>query len=235
LPETIITLALALAAGLIVGGERGWQERTGPEGSRVAGIRTFGLIGLLGGLWELVTGGNAIAFGCGFLALGVIMGIAHYAEARADRDYGITTIIATLVTFVLGGLAVRGERSVAMAAAAVVAVLLNLKPALHQWLKRIEPKELHAALQLLLISLVILPILPDRGYGPWEALNPHELWMLVVLIAGLSFAAYVAVKVAGPEHGALLTGLTLARGYTELLTLTRGWVAAKLHPACDQR
>jgi uncharacterized membrane protein (DUF4010 family) len=207
LPDTLINLALALAAGLIVGAERGWQERTGDEGSRLAGIRTFGLIGLLGGFWELLTAGNAVAFGCGFLALGIIVAAAHYAEAKADRDYGITTIVATLITFILGALAVRGEGSTALAGAAVVATILNLKPTLHGWLKRIEPAEINAALKLLLISLVILPILPHRGYGPWEALNPYALWSFVILVAGISFAAYAAIKIAGATRGVLLTGL----------------------------
>jgi uncharacterized membrane protein (DUF4010 family) len=75
---------------------------------------------------------------------------------------------------------------------------------LHRWLQHIERQELTAALKLLLISLVVLPVLPDRGYGPWLALNPHELWWLVVLIAVISFAAYCAVKIAGPERGILL-------------------------------
>jgi uncharacterized membrane protein (DUF4010 family) len=77
---------------------------------------------------------------------------------------------------------------------------------LHRWLQHIERQELTAALKLLLISLVVLPVLPDRGYGPWLALNPHELWWLVVLIAVISFAAYCAVKIAGPERGILLAG-----------------------------
>jgi uncharacterized membrane protein (DUF4010 family) len=207
LPDTLINLAIALAAGLIVGAERGWQERAGTEGSRIAGIRTFSLIGLLGGLWQLVAGDNAIAFGCGFLALALVMAAAHYAESQEDRDYGVTTIIATLITFALGALAVRGERSVATAGAAVVAALLNLKPVLHRWLERIKPAEIRAALKLLLVSLVILPILPDKGYGPWEALNPYKLWLLVVLIAAISFAAYVAIRIAGTRSGILLTGL----------------------------
>ena len=85
-------------------------------------------------------------------------------------------------------------------------IILSLKPVLHRWLQHIERQELTAALKLLLISLVVLPVLPDRGYGPWLALNPHELWWLVVLIAVISFAAYCAVKIAGPERGILLAG-----------------------------
>ena len=205
--ETLLNLGLALALGLLVGVERGWQEREAAEGSRLAGIRTFGLISLLGGVWELLgRGSGEIVLGIAFLAFVVLMSAAHVAEARASHDYGVTTLIATLITFALGALSVRGEHAVAATAAVLTTIILSLKPILHRWLRRIEQQELTAALKLLLISVVILPILPDRGYGPWQALNPHELWWLVILIAVISFAAYCAVKIAGPERGILLAG-----------------------------
>jgi uncharacterized membrane protein (DUF4010 family) len=203
----IISLGLALALGLLVGLERGWQERAAAEGSRIAGIRTFGLIGLLGGLWELLAREvGELILGVAFLAFALLMVIAHVAEARVSKDYGVTTLIAALITFVLGALVVRGYRGIAATGAVVTTILLSLKPVLHSWLQRIEAVELKAALKLLLVSVVILPILPDHGYGPWQALNPYEIWWLVVLMAALSFAAYCAVKVAGAEKGILWTG-----------------------------
>jgi uncharacterized membrane protein (DUF4010 family) len=206
--NTLINLALSLAAGLIVGLERGWQERTAAEGSRIAGVRTFGLIGLFGGLAALLAeSAGQILLGFAFLAFALLMVISHVAEARDSKDYGVTTLIAALITFALGALSVREQQAIAATGAVVTAILLSLKPVLHRWLKRIEPAELYAALKLLLISVVILPVLPDRGFGPWQALNPYELWWLVVLIAGISFAAYIAVKIAGAERGILLTGL----------------------------
>ena len=96
------------------------------------------------------------------------MSAAHVAEARASHDYGVTTVIAALITFALGALSVRGEHAVAATAAVLTTIILSLKPILHRWLRRIEQQELTAALKLLLISVVILPILPDRGYGPWR-------------------------------------------------------------------
>src|SRR6185503_6249450 len=107
--STLVSLAIALAAGLIIGMERGWVERGGSEGSRLAGVRTFALIGLLGGLWELLASENPILFGFAFLAFAVVMGVAHFAESRANHDYGITTVVAALITFVLGAVAVRGQ------------------------------------------------------------------------------------------------------------------------------
>src|SRR5688572_6732086 len=135
------------------------------------------------------------------------MAISHFAEARQSKDYGVTTLVAALITFVIGALSVQGQHAVAGAGAVVTAIVLSAKPILHQWLKRIEASELYAALKLLLISVVILPVLPNEGYGPFDALNPYELWWLVVLIAGISFAAYIAMKIAGTERGILLTGL----------------------------
>ncbi|HKK14937.1 MAG TPA: DUF4010 domain-containing protein [Gammaproteobacteria bacterium] len=201
-------LGLALALGLLIGTERGWHERGAHEGARVAGIRTFGLVGLLGGLWALLARElGPILLGFAFLAFTALVIVAHLRARGADRDYGATTAVAALVAFALGALAVQGQAVLAAAGAVVTAVLLSLKPVLHGWLKRIEARELSGALKLLLISVVILPVLPDRGYGPWQALNPYQLWWLVVLIAAISFVGYVAVKMAGTRTGIILTAL----------------------------
>ncbi len=125
--ETLLNLGLALALGLLVGVERGWQEREAAEGSRLAGIRTFGLIGLLGGLWELLgRGSGEIVLGIAFLAFVVLMSAAHVAEARASHDYGVTTLIAALITFALGALSVRGEHAVAATAAVLTTIILSV-------------------------------------------------------------------------------------------------------------
>jgi uncharacterized membrane protein (DUF4010 family) len=200
-------LGLALAIGLLIGLERGWREREAAEGSRVAGIRTFALIGLGGGLAALLTGPQiGLAFGLVFAGFAALM-IAAYIADIEPHGVGATTTVAALLTFLLGALAVAGDMAAAASAAVVTAILLSAKPILHRWLERIEYPELTAALKLLLISVVLLPVLPNRTVDPWNALNPYELWWMVVLIAGLSFCGYVAVRVAGPERGVMLTGL----------------------------
>ena len=200
-------LGLALAVGLLVGLERGWREREAAEGSRVAGIRTFALIGLGGGLAALLTGpAIGLAFGLVFAGFAALM-IAAYVADTKPGGVGATTTVAALVTFLLGAVAVAGPMEVAASAAVVMAILLSAKPVLHRWVERIEYPELSAVLKLLLISVVMLPVLPDRTVDPWDAINPYELWWMVVLIAGLSFCGYVAVRLIGPERGVMLTGL----------------------------
>ncbi|TDY02928.1 uncharacterized membrane protein (DUF4010 family) [Thiohalophilus thiocyanatoxydans] len=205
--ETFAQLGIAIAIGLIIGLERGWRGREVEEGMRVAGLRTFGLIGLLGGLWGLLgdeLGIGLLGFAFGSLAALLIVG--HALAVKQTNDFGITTIIAALITFALGALAVSGFLHVAAAGAIVTALILSLKSLLHGWLRLIEYDELSAILKLALIWIVILPLLPDQGYGPWQAINPYQIWWMVVLIAGISFAGYMAIKTVGSHKGLLITG-----------------------------
>ncbi len=216
-------LAVALGIGLLIGTERGWAERGIAEGGRIAGIRTFGLVALLGAVWALLSDGHAIAgaieLGVGFLGLAILVTAAHWLRTAETRSLGITTEAAALLSFALGAIAMRGHLSVAVSAAVVATILLGLKPALHAWLARLEPKELHAALKLLLISVVVLPVLPDRGFGPWQAFNPYETWWMVVLVAGISFAGYVAIKAAGPRAGVMLAAVSAGLVASTAVTL----------------
>ncbi len=206
--EMFRRLGVALAIGLMVGAERGWHTRRLAEGQRVAGLRTFGLIGLLGGLWAVI-GAQAgqLVLAAAFAALAAVLVVAQFQFLRRSADVGATTMVAALVTFALGALAGFGEVSVAAAGAVVVTLLLGVKPQLHGLVARLEYQELMAVIKLLMMSVVLLPVLPDHGYGPWQALNPYRIWWMVVLIAGISFAGYMAIKLAGPRLGIILTGL----------------------------
>lgn len=201
-------LGVALAIGLVVGIERGWTERDAGEGERIAGLRTFGLIGLLGGAAGLLADSyGALVVGAVFVGLAILLSTAYFASRDDDDDNGVTSLVASLLTFVLGVLATRGQLEVAVASAVVATLLLSQKPRLHGWVRALEPRELQAGIRLLLISAVALPLLPDRGYGPWQALNPYAIWWMVVLIATISFAGYFAIKLAGAARGVLFTGL----------------------------
>lgn len=206
--EILLRLAVALAIGLLIGMERGWKEWDEKEGPYIAGLRTFGLIGLLGALWELLAGElGPVLLGFGFLGFAGMLIAAGWLAARESRHYGVTTEVAALITFGLGALAMRGHLVPAASAAVVTAIILSVKPVLQRWIELLQRNEVYAVLQLLLISVVLLPILPNRGYGPWEVLNPYEIWWIVVLICGLSFVAYFAQKIAGAQRGVLLTSL----------------------------
>ncbi len=207
--ELFSRLGMALASGMLIGLERGWHERVADRahGEQVAGIRTFGIIALLGAVTLLVGAGALVLSGLVFLGLAMVLGVNHVLAVQADRDFGITTVIAGLVTYVLGAVAMKGYLNVAASVAVVMATILSLKPVLHRWEARLDRKELFATFQLLLISVVMLPVLPDRGFGPWSALNPYELWWMVVLIAAISYVGYFGVKIAGPSRGLGITGL----------------------------
>lgn len=206
--EMFQRLAVALAVGLLIGIERGWHERGAGEGHRIAGLRTFALVALLGALWSMLADElGEVVLAAAFVAFAGLVIAAHILDASSDRDYGITTAVAALLTFALGALAARGHLTIASASAVITATLLGLKPMLHSWLEKMEQRELYAIFKMLVISVVLLPVLPDEGYGPWQALNPYEIWWLVVLIAGISFAGYFAIRIAGSRRGIVITGL----------------------------
>jgi uncharacterized membrane protein (DUF4010 family) len=206
--ELALDLATALAAGLLIGTERGWRARDSDDSHLVAGIRTFGLVGLLGGLTALLASHLGLA---AWLAIAALVGLhalaGYFGELRRSGDLGLTSAIALLLTFMLGSLALAHDRSLAAGGAVVVALLLSLKDPLHSGLRKLSEQELSGTLKLLFISLVLLPVLPNQGYGPWQAFNPYAVWWMVVLIAAIGFIAYVAIRVVGTRHGLLITAL----------------------------
>jgi len=218
--KQIVLLGTALAIGLLIGVERGWKSREAKEGERIAGLRTYGLTGLLGGSAGILSQYLGLtAFGLVFLGFTGAVTVAYAMKQRVSPDASITSLITMLLTFVLGALATLDHVNLAASAAVVTAIILRFKDALHGWLKKLEQRELHAALQLLLISVVLLPVLPDRGYGPWQALNPYEIWWMVVLIASISFIGYFTMKITGPGKGVILTALTAGMASSTALTL----------------
>ena len=208
-PDLLHRLAIALAIGLLIGLERSWHVRGQREGSHIAGIRSFGLIGLLGALCGLLGQEySPILVGLGFLGLTALVIVAHWLETQESLDFGITTIIAALLTYIIGATVMMGETVIAIVTAVVTTILLGLKEQLHGWITHLQANELRAILQLLLISVVLLPVIPDKGYGPWQALNPYEIWWMVVLIASISFIGYFAVKIIGTSRGIMLTAMS---------------------------
>jgi uncharacterized membrane protein (DUF4010 family) len=143
----------------------------------------------------------------GLLGLSAAIAVANIVKMQAGGEAGITTETAGLVMFLVGAYLVHGPKQVAVVVAGAVAVLLYAKPVLHGLVRRIGDQDMRAMMQFVLITLVILPVLPDRPYGPFQALNPREIWWIVVLVVGISFAGYIALKLFGQNAGALLAGM----------------------------
>lgn len=214
-------MAIALSLGLLIGVERGWRTREMKDGSRIAGLRTYGLIALLGAVGSMLseeTGGYLL--GIFFLGLtGALTASYIQHQKKPGNDVSLTSLISALLAFSFGALVMQGYPVEASAATVVTTMLLSLKSVLHRWLWLLEKKELWAALELLIISVVVLPILPDKTMGPWQALNPYEIWWMVVLISSISFVGYFAMKIAGARKGIMLTALFAGLVSSTALTL----------------
>lgn len=221
--ELVGRLGLALAIGLTIGIERGWRRREASPDSQEVGVRTITLIGFLGGVAGAVSQTDLIVVAILVAVLALL--IARYQKHREDR--GLTTEVAALITYALGVMAVRGDVKLALAAAAIVVSVLAVKDVAHRWIEQIEKAELTAAIKLLLISVVVLPFLPDQGFGPGEVLNPYQLWWVVVIVSGLSFAGYAAVRVAGPRAGLALTGILGGIASSTAVTISSSRLAVR--------
>jgi uncharacterized membrane protein (DUF4010 family) len=204
----IYRLAVALGIGLIVGLERGWKTRDQHAGQRLAGVRTFSLAALLGGaLAAVATPDRYVVLAAGALTVGALVITGYLISVRESRDFGMTTELALLATFTLGALCVLGAPFEATAAAVVMSLLLGFKAEFHYAIEKLERRELLATLQLLAIAVVLVPLLPDRDVGPWQALNPRSIGLLVLLVVGLSYLGYFAVRLLGVRLGLLLTAI----------------------------
>lgn len=205
LPETsdlLQSFGAALGLGLLVGLQREWVQ------NRIAGIRTFALVsvfGALSGLLGMIYGGWVVA--AAFLTFACLVVLGHLAEMKQrEPDSGLTTEMAMLVMFATGILTVSGQRLIAVIIAGSVLVLLQSKKSLHGMVRRIGEDDLREIARLVLAGLVILPALPNREMGYLGVLNPFAIWLMVVLIVGLSLSAYLAQKFLGSSKGAALAG-----------------------------
>ncbi|WP_294120189.1 DUF4010 domain-containing protein [Sphingomonas sp.] len=196
----------ALAAGVLIGIERGWHQRGREEGSRVAGIRTFSLLGLTGGLASLLGAkGQPLIAGAIAIAACAVLVIGYAGSLRERHD--ATTAIAAFVTLTIGLLAGLGSIGLAIAAAAVVVLILAMREELHGFVDRLDEADVKALARFGIIALGVLPFLPNRAMGPYDAWNPWKLWWVVVLVTGFSFMAYVANRIFGARRGTIATAL----------------------------
>ena len=201
----LVSVGMGLALGLLVGLQRGWALRESAEGSRFAGIRTFALFGLGGGIAGVLydtARGPAMAL----LVAACLLVIVGYA--RTTRVLGTvsgTSGVVALLTLASGFLVGTGERLLGTAVAVVMVLLLSMRAQLHHWIRHLNEQEMLSIARFAVIALVILPLLPDRPYGPYLAWNPQQLWLVVVMVSGFSFAGYFAARALGPARGLIAT------------------------------
>jgi uncharacterized membrane protein (DUF4010 family) len=194
---------LAILLGALMGLER---ERSG---ARIAGMRTFPLISLLGAVCGFLAelSGSLWTVAAGFLGVTALTVTGNLLQARRRPDPGITTEIAILIAFGVGALVHYRQAYLAVAIALAATAILYFKPHLHAFSRKVEQRDLYAIFQFGLVTFIILPVLPDRTFGPFDALNPRHIWLMVVLISGISLAGYVVLKGVGKRWGGPVLGL----------------------------
>ncbi len=201
-PATWINLGVALGIGLLVGAERERRKGEGPSRAP-AGVRTFAVASLVGAVSQHLGGPPVLAV----TALGVAILVAVAYWRRRDTDPGLTTEVALILVILLGGLAIR-EPLLASALGVTLAALLFARERLHHFVRAIlTERELNDALILAAAALVVLPIIPDTHIGPFRAINPRTLWMIVVLVMSMGALGHVARRILGPRYGLPVTGL----------------------------
>jgi uncharacterized membrane protein (DUF4010 family) len=201
--ELYLEFLTALGIGLLIGLER---ER---KPSAKAGLRTFAIVGVFGALCGALSQhlNSYWLVGVGLVLVGLMIISAYFEERAAEEDPGTTTVAALLVCFTLGAATTLGFRQIAVMLGVVTTVLLYFKPELAGLAKRLERRDLLSVLQFAVLSFVILPVLPDETLGPYEAINPRNVWLMVVLISGIGLAGYLALRLVGGRKGLPLLGL----------------------------
>jgi uncharacterized membrane protein (DUF4010 family) len=206
--EILWRLAVAALGGLAVGIEREWSARQERDHSRFGGVRTFLLLGLLGGLGGVLLGGSGASLAPAVLAGGVALVTVAYFVSAWRGTIDATTEVAGIVVLAAGAFAGGGSMLVASAIFAATALVLVEKSRMHAAVDRLQSIEVAAGARFAVLALVVLPLLPTGPFGAGVVgVEPRKLWALVLIFAGISFAGYVALRVAGPERGLALAGL----------------------------
>lgn len=229
-PHLALRFAVALGLGVLIGLER--ERAKGEEGG--AGVRTFALIALAGalaGYLEQTLGLAWLALAV-FVAVGALVLSLHVITSLRG-DTGIATEISALLAFLLGMLSAHGQLQVAAWVAVAMALMLALKDWLHRLARRIDTSDIEATLKFAIVTLIVLPLVPDQSYGPapLDVLNPYKVWLMVVLISGLNFASYLLIKTVGAEHGIGIAGLL--GGLASSTAVTLGFSQRSRQPGAD--
>ena len=230
--ELLHRLAAALAIGLLVGTERHWRERQEAPGRRTAGVRTFSLTGLFGGVMAVLASslgqnGGALLLGFGLATLLAAQLPFALREADAENKVSATSLVAALGTYSLGALAVLGDMAVAGAAAVAMTAILASRESLHGLMARITWPELRSALVLLSMTFLVMPMVPNEPIALLGGLNPAKIWRFAILLAAISYLGYLAVRLMGPERGLLFSGAAGGLVSSTAVTIANARVAAE--------
>lgn len=205
----LASLVVSACLGALVGLIRQWSDQTYSRNADVdlGGVRTYSFWAMLGCTAAFLGESRAPMLLAVVVALIGLQQVVIMARNAATPLPGGTTFASTLLTVLIGALVFWDERQAAILIAATTMVMLGLKHTLHAWTRAFKPEDIRATLQFVAITGVILPLVPNRAFGPFDAFNPYATWMLVVLISGLGFAGYVAMRLIGARAGILLTSV----------------------------
>lgn len=204
----LLHVGAALAVGLLVGIERGWKLRGEADGTRVAGIRTFTLLGFGAGFAGLLQSfGYPFVAGLLITASAGVVALGYWRDMGAKGSPDATSAVAAMVTLALGYLAGAGEPALAVAGAAVVTLVLALRSETHRLLGLLDEADIKALARYAVIAGAVYPFLPNERYGPYDAWDPHSLWLVVIVVTGFSFAGYAANRIFGAKRGTIATAI----------------------------
>jgi len=209
--DLFLRFGAALLIGVLIGMQREYAYSNKSAGGLFAGARTFALMSLFGALAALLADlfhAPWVFIGLIFL-LGIMVIVAYFVSATERDEIGLTSEVAALITILIGGICYLHSVEFAVALGVVTTVLLAVKWELRQFVKVITQDDVFATLQFAVITAIVLPILPDKAFGPppLDVLNPYQVWKMVVFISGINFLGYILVKVVGPKKGIGLSGL----------------------------
>lgn len=217
-----LRLAVAGLIGLAIGVEREWSGHASGPNARFAGVRTFLLLGLVGGIAGWLSSGGQALLALALVGGSAVLSVAAYVVAsQQTHDRDGTTEAAALLVLATGGLSGLGHESLAAGVAAIAVLALAEKSRIREFIRRIGETELRAGLHFAVLAIVVLPLLPEGPYGPQNAIRPRELWSVVLIFSGLNFLGYLARRAIGPERGYGVAGLL--GGFVSSTAVTLGF------------